>query len=78
MPKIQKILINNMGRHPRVNHPTARSKKVYCYKGNDLVAVYDGIMIASRATGVKFQNIYKTCNGYKSTLNGYTFSFTEL
>jgi len=67
-----------MAGHPKVNQPTARSKKVYCYKGTELVAVYDGLMIASRATGVKFQNIHKTCNGYKSTLNGYTFSYTEL
>lgn len=60
------------------NQPTKRSKKVYCYKDNQLVAVYDGIVIASRATGVKFQNIYKTCNGYKTTLAGYVFSYTEL
>jgi hypothetical protein len=30
-------------------------------------------MEASRLTGVKPQNIYKTLNGYKTTLNGYTF-----
>jgi hypothetical protein len=68
----------NNGAHPPINKPTAKSKKVFCYKDNELVATYDGIMIASRATGVKFQNIHKTCNGYKTTLNGYTFTFTEL
>jgi hypothetical protein len=62
----------------QINYITSRSKKVFCYKGTELVAIYDTLMIASRATGVKFQNIYKTCNGYKTTLNGYTFSYTEL
>jgi hypothetical protein len=62
----------------QINYITSRSKKVFCYKGTELVATYDTLMIASRATGVKFQNIYKTCNGYKTTLNGYTFSYTEL
>ena len=58
--------------------PTKRSKKIYCYKDDKLVAVYEGLVIASRATGVKFQNIHKTCNGYKTKLNGYVFSYTEL
>jgi hypothetical protein len=62
----------------QINYITSRSKKVYCYKGAELVATYDTLMMASRATGVKFQNIYKTCNGYKTTLAGYTFSYTEL
>lgn len=62
----------------QINYTTIRSKKIFCYKGNELVATYDTLMIAARATGVKFQNIHKTCNGYKSTLNGYTFSYTEL
>lgn len=64
--------------HPVVNQPTKASKKIYCYKGNELVATYDGLMIASRATGVKFQNIHKACNGYKTTLAGYTFTYNEL
>lgn len=67
-----------MGAHPVVNQPTARSKKVYCYKDNQLVATYDGLMIAARATGVKVQNIFKACNGYKTTLNGFTFTYTQL
>lgn len=62
----------------QINYITSRSKKIYCYRDNKLVATYDTLMIASRATGVKFQNIYKTCNGYKTTLGGYVFSYTEL
>lgn len=65
------------GAHPVVNQPTKRSKKIYCYKGEELIAVYDGLMIASRATGVRFQNIYKACKGYKTTLKGLTFTYGE-
>jgi len=68
----------NKGAHPQINKPTIKSKKVFCYRNNELIAVYDGVMIASRATGVRFQNIHKICNGYKSTLNGLVFSYTEL
>ena len=67
-----------MGAHPPINKPTAKSKKIYCYKGEELVATYDGLMIAARATGVKVQNIFKACNGYKTTLNGFTFTYTQL
>jgi hypothetical protein len=35
-------------------------------------------MDASKITGVKTQNIYKTLKGYKTTLNGYTFIKEEL
>jgi hypothetical protein len=65
------------GAHPVVNQPTKKSKKIYCYKDDELIATYDGLMIASRATGIKFQNIYKTCKGYKTTLKGLTFTYDK-
>ena len=62
--------------HPVVNKPTKKSRKVYCFdKNGELVTIYDGMSQAARATGVKVQNIYKTCNGYKTLLNNFYFSF---
>lgn len=56
---------------------TRRSKKIAVYKDDKLIAIYDGFSNAARATGVKVQNIYKTCKGYKTTLNGYSFKVVE-
>lgn len=53
---------------------TKRSKIVSVYKPDgELVATYYGFSNAARATGVKVQNIYKACRGYKTLLNGYYF-----
>ena len=51
---------------------------IQIYKDNKLVHKAKSIMDASRFTGVKSQNIYKTINGYKTTLNGYTFIKEDL
>ena len=67
-----------MGGHAIMNQPNKKSKKVYCFKDNILVATYDGLSIDARATGVRVQNVYKACKGYKTTLSGYTFSYTQL
>lgn len=57
---------------------TAKSKKIDVYKEDGtFVGTYYGFSNAARATGVKIQNVYKTCNGYKTTLNGYTFKFRD-
>ncbi len=57
--------------------PTRRSKKIKVTKDGTLIGVYHGYSNAARATGVKVQNIYKTCKGYKTTLNGYNFEINE-
>lgn len=54
------------------------SVTILIYKDNKLIHKAKSIMGASRFTGVKVQNIYKTLNGYKTTLNGYTFIKEEL
>jgi len=51
---------------------------ILIYKNGKLVTKAKSIMDASRITGVKSQNIYKTLNGYKTTLNGYTFIKEDL
>lgn len=56
---------------------TVRSKKIDVYKDGKLIGTYHGFSNAARATGVKVQNIYKTCNGYVTTLNGLTFKFRD-
>jgi len=54
------------------------SVSILVFKDDKLVQKTKSIMEASRLTGVKSQNIYKTINGYKTTLNGYTFIKEEL
>lgn len=57
---------------------TKRSKKIVVYKiDGTYVGTYHGFSNASRATGVKIQNIYKTCNGYKTSLGGYNFTMLD-
>jgi hypothetical protein len=49
------------------------SVSILVFKDDKLITKTKSIMEASRLTNVKPQNIYKTLNGYKTTLNGYTF-----
>lgn len=57
---------------------TKRSKRIIVYKADGTyVATYSGFSIAARETGVKVQNIYKACNGYKTLLNGLYFKLEE-
>jgi hypothetical protein len=62
----------------KLGQATKKSKKIKVSKiDGTFVAVYDGYSNAARATGVKVQNIYKTCSGYKTSLNGYNFEITN-
>jgi hypothetical protein len=62
----------------KVGRITTRTKKINVYdKDGNLLNSYHGFANAARATGVKQQNIYKTCNGYKTLLNGFYFKFDE-
>jgi hypothetical protein len=62
----------------KVGTATKRSKKVDVYKvDGTFVGTYSSFSSAARATGVKVQNVYKTCNGYKTSLNGYNFVVKE-
>lgn len=54
------------------------SRPILIYKGDKFIQRCKSIMAASRLTGVKPQNIYKTLDGYKTTLNGFTFIKEEL
>jgi len=54
------------------------STSILIYRDNKLFSKSKSIMDASKITGVKTQNIYKTLKGYKTTLNGYTFIKEEL
>jgi len=55
-----------------------RSKSVVVTKPDgELVAIYPSMSHAARAHGVKIQNVYKTCYGYKTTLNGLVFQFIK-
>lgn len=61
----------------KLGTPTSKSKVIEVYKDDEHIGTYFGFSNAARATGVKAQNIYKTCNGYKTTLNGYRFKFRD-
>lgn len=62
----------------KLGQATKKSRKISVLKiDGTLVGIYDGYSNAARATGVKFQNIYKACNGYKTTLGGYIFKFID-
>ena len=54
------------------------STSILIYKDDKLFSKAMSIMHASKITGVKVQNIYKTLKGYKTTLNGYTFIKQDL
>lgn len=57
---------------------TRKSKRIDVYKlDGTLLGTFTSFSNAARATGVKIQNIYKTCNGYKTSLNGYYFKFSD-
>lgn len=62
----------------KLGQTTIKSKKIKVSKiDGTFVGVYDGYSNAARATGVKVQNIYKTCKGYKTSLNGYNFEINN-
>ena len=65
-------------RGTKLGQTTKKSKmvKVSSPEGN-LVAIYPSMSSAARAHGVKVQNVYKTCYGYKTTLNGLVFQFVK-
>jgi DNA-binding phage protein len=52
---------------------TKRTKVIQVFKDGELVDEVNGISNVARKYGVKVQNIYKTINGYPTTLNGYEF-----
>lgn len=54
------------------------SKYVGVYdKDWNLIKILPSLTEASKFTGVKVQNIWKTCTGYKTTLGGYNFKYEE-
>ena len=54
------------------------SKRISIYKGTEFIKEVESIAEASRFTGAKSQNIYKSINGYKTTLNGYTLIKSQI
>jgi hypothetical protein len=53
---------------------TIRSKTIEVYdKEMNLVGTYTSYANAARAFGVKVQNVYKVCQGYKTSLNNHYF-----
>jgi len=62
----------------KVGQVTVRTKKIDVFDSQwNYITSYYGFNNAARATGVKSQNIYKTCNGYKTLLNGLYFKFNN-
>jgi len=58
---------------------TKRSKIIYVYdKENNLIDEVIGLSNVSRKYGIRFQNLYKTLNGYKTSLNGFNFSYEKI
>lgn len=57
---------------------TINSKKVGQYDLEwKLIKIWPSLSECARGTGIKVQNIYKICKGYKSTLNGFNFKYEE-
>jgi hypothetical protein len=52
--------------------------KISIYKDKKFVKQVESIAEASRFTGANPQNIYKSINGYKTTLNGFTLIKSEI
>ena len=52
--------------------------KISIYKDKEFVKQVESIAEASRFTGANPQNIYKSINGYKTTLNGFTLIKSEI
>lgn len=62
-----------------MTYPSKTSKRVGVYDVNwKLVKVCFSMSEAARFIGCRVQNVYKVCNGYKSTLNGYNLKFLEV
>jgi hypothetical protein len=55
-----------------------RSKKVGQYDLEwKLIKVWPSMTECAKGTGIRVQNIWKICTGYKSTLNGFNFKYEE-
>lgn len=53
---------------------TKKSKQVIKYdEDGTIIEVYGSYSEAARKNGVKVQNVYKTCKGYKTKLGGFYF-----
>lgn len=62
----------------KVGSSTIRSKEIDVYKPDGTyIATYLGFSNTARALNVRTQNVYKACNGYKTTLNGYIVQFKK-
>lgn len=48
------------------------SKDILIYKDGEFIKKCKSMTEAANFIGAKVQNIYKSLNGYKTTLNGYT------
>jgi hypothetical protein len=65
-------------RGTKVGQTTKKSKMVMVSNPDgELIAIHPSMSEAARAHGVKVQNVYKTCYGYKTTLNGLVFQFVK-
>ena len=65
-------------RGTKVGQTTKKTKMVMVSNiDGDLIAIHPSMSVAARAHGVKVQNVYKTCYGYKTTLNGLVFQFVK-
>ena len=62
----------------RRGNVTGRSKSVVQLdlEGN-IIKVWKSLSMASKGTGVRVQNIWKVCNGYKSSLGGFYFKYED-
>lgn len=56
---------------------TKKSKSVDVYKDGELFKKYETMSCAARDLQIKVQNIYKALNGYKTTLKGYEFKWSD-
>jgi hypothetical protein len=65
-----------MIQRPR-GYVTIRSKSIVVYKDGVRVAIYTTMSNAARDLDIAVQNIWKSLNGYKTTLKGYEFRYQE-
>lgn len=55
-----------------------KSKNIGVYdKDWNLIKICPSYTEAAKLAGVRVQNVYKVCKGYKSTLNGYNFKIED-
>lgn len=64
---------DGMKRGNEVGIVTKKSKTVLVYKDGKLIDEVVGISNVARKYGVAVQNVWKTLNGYKTTLGGFLF-----